>query len=260
MLKDLYESMQKFFTDQAKVKAELLPFTNDKRVKYYWDPDTRTVHEMREVRPDNRHRLLSVSSVIAYVNNLEAEIGTNVWVSRDSIKIECVENDPKDIVSLTLEFDPMFKLLQKLQSRPSIAQSEAIKLLRQRFQEFDPAGRALTAARAFKVNRSDDTSHEQTQSLARAGKLVTQTASGAGDLPEFIDVVSPVFQNFAGVGRAIRVWTSIDLNTPGHMIFEPDEKQMEQAIRQEREEIIGVLRDEFKGLQVSVYEGEYLVS
>lgn len=259
MLEKSLTWLRDYFTDQAKVTPQVLEsFKPGKRKRLLWDPSAKKLTTLEMDRPDNTHVLHGVDSLIAYVNNLKSEARTNIWVGVERVTVEVVENDPKDVLTMPFRFHPTFETLRELVIHASLPQQEAIKLLRQRFAEFDPGATALTAIRNLKISTQDDFTTEQGHTAARLGKSLVQEAVGAGNLPESIEIRTPVFIKTGTVDvRTIRVWLSIDFANRGYVKFEPDEAQMEDAIIREKMELIGIIVDGTQGRPVAVYDGEY---
>lgn len=258
-MKEVFEWIKNRFTDEARVVPCVIEgISPSKRKKLVWHPQKKDLIELERERPDNNHKLLSIEAVIQYVQKHPAK--TNVWVGPDKITVECVENDPKDFAFHPFVFSPLFKVLQELLNRPSVSQAEGIKLLRQQFSPFDPGAKALNVARNLKIATVEDYESEQSNITARLGKSVMASASGATELPEYLNVKTQVYLKGGATGYAVRVWMSVDLLKRGNLIFEPDKAQMEEAMLLERTEIVGILTDALKGTDVSIYEGEYCVS
>ena len=264
MLKELFESLKSFATDQAKVIPVVLDGVSpSKRSKLVWNPAQQDIERIDRDRPDNQHVFGGVDSLVDYINNQQDKSHrTNVWVGENRITVEVVENGPGDILTMPLKFHPLFAKLKSWGKKASIPQAEAVKLLRQHLAPFDPNSAALTACRNLKIATTDNFESEQSHAAARMGKSVMQAAAGAGELPEYLDVRTTVYLKAGSVTvRTIRVWLSIDFATRGNILFEPDEAQMDEACLLERLEIIGAIQAELdKERDVCVYDGEYSVS
>jgi hypothetical protein len=265
MLKELFESVKTFCTDQAKVSPVIMEgLSPSKRKKLVWNPESRTIDEIERDRPDNAHKLLSLDSVIDYVKTAclraDCETRTNIWIGPQRITVECTENEPGDIVSMDLTYSPLFRLLTTLRASPSKPQAEAVKLLRQQLSPFDGGAKALTAARNLKISTGTDYESEQSHVAGRIGKSVMQSAAGAAELPEYIDVKTPVYLKTGASSRLVRLWLAIDFAKQGHIMLEPDDAQMEEAMLLERAEILGYLSAALSDVAVAIYEGEYCVS
>lgn len=263
MLKEFFDRVVELCTDQAQVTATPVSLGVLKRSKTYWDPSKKVLIETALERPDNRHTLLNVASVIQYVRNLiDHSTGhANIWVGPESVTIECNENDPKDIVRMHLKLTPLMQLLERLKGKPSVQQTEAIRLLRQQFATVDVNKQALTAARSLKLSSSTDAETEQTHISDRIGKSIRKEASGAGQLPEYLDVpVTAYLSSLLKDMHTVRVWLSIDFKNEGNILFEPDATQMDDAMVAERVATCEQLNAELPAGDVSVYEGEYFVS
>jgi hypothetical protein len=259
VLKEAINWLREHFTDQAKVVPVVIEgISPSKRKKLVWHPEKKDLIELERERPDNAHKLRSIEAVIQYV--LKHPAKTNVWVGPDKITVECVENNPKDFAFHPFVFNPLFKVLQELNNRPSLPQAQGIKLLRQQLSPFDPGAKALTVARNLKIATVEDYESEQSNITARLGKSVMASASGATDLPEYLNVTTQVYLKGGATGYPIRVWMSVDLASKGNLLFEPDKAQLEEAMLLERTEIVGILTDALKGTDVAIYEGEYCVS
>lgn len=259
MLKEFFESVKGFCTDQARVHPSQLPFSRSKRVKTYWDPSKETVEEITLEREDTRHRLLSIDSIVDFVKAHEVDTVTNIWIGANLITIEVEENDSTDNVSMTLQYSPLFGKLLDLSKKSSIPQSDAIRLLRQQFSMFDVGAKALTAVRALKLSQTNSVESEESHISSRLGKSIMQNAAGAGELPEYIDVISQVYLRGGKVGYPVRVWLSIDFRQVGNILFEPDATQLEEAMIAERLEILAHLNESLEVQEVKIYEGEYCV-
>ena len=159
---------------------------------------------------------------------------------------------------MRLVFSPLFALLQKLAKSPRVPQVEAIKLLRQQLAEFDPTQAALAAARSLKLTTGEDFDSEKSHVADRLGKSIMKRASGAAELPEFIDVRTPVYLKGGQFGYPVRVWLSVDFDAPGHFKFEPDASHLENAIIAERLELVQLFKANLKE-KTNVYEGKYSV-
>lgn len=262
MLKDLFVSLKEHLTDQAKVlPVPIEGLSPSKRKKLVWNPESKKLETIERDRPDNKHVFGGVDSVVGYINNQKEKHRTNVWVGAESVTIEVKENDPKDILKMPLKYHPFFAKLKSFGTKASIPQAEAIKLLRQQFSSFDPKSAALTAVRNLKISTNDNFESDQSHVAARLGKSVVQAAAGAGDLPEFLDIKTLVYLKGGSVAtKLIRVWLSIDFSNRGHIVFEPDQAQMEEAALVERLEIMAAIEEGIKDREVAIYDGEYSVS
>jgi hypothetical protein len=262
MIKEALGWMREHFTDQARVIPTIIEgISPSKRKKYVWDPAKEELVLMERDRPDNNHVLTSVSSLIAWINNQSDEHRTNVWVGDTCVTVECIENDPKDILTLPLRFHPLYTLLKQMGESWSATQQMSIKLLRQQFAPFDPAGKTLNAIRNLKISTTDNYEAEASNVTAKLGRSVVQQAAGAGELPEYLDIKTPVYYVGDCDPQPIRVWTSIDFVKRGNIVFEPDTAAMEEACLRERIAIVAQITEGTESdRECHVYEGEYKVS
>jgi hypothetical protein len=265
MIEKTLDWMKGFFTDQSKMAPVELEFAREKRVKRYWDPATRKVVEINRERPDNAHEFLSLDSLANYVLGI-AEDGSrtnhpvNVWVGDNEVTVECLENDPKDIVCLRFEHTPLFKLLLDLVKRPSLPQQQAIKLLRQQFAPFDVGQKAITTARSLKIHTTDDDERDHSALAARVGKSVVQQAVGAEHLPDRLVVLTPVFTTSSDQ-CTVDVFLSVDFANRGCILFEPNEQQLHDAVAAERLSTFNHLSKLCEDTEnVHIYEGKYHVN
>jgi hypothetical protein len=258
MLKEIFEAARDFFEQHREQTPTRIEFLDEKRTRFYWNPETKRVESKVCSRPDAKHKLLTIASVIDYVEGRNHS--TTIWVGKKAITVELIENEPGDILTLDLSTTTLFQRLESLVVRPSITQADAIRLLRQQLSPSDPGSRALTAARSMKLSRSTETESEQTHVTDRIGKSIRQVASGAGELPEYLDVPVTVYEASQQQNLCtVRVWLSVDFKNEGCFLFEPDADQMEQATKAEREAMIEQLRM-LPAEYVSIYEGVYCVS
>lgn len=262
MLKDGLGWLREFFTDQSRVVPTLInDISPSKRKRYVWDPAKKEMVLVERERPDNAHVFRSVESLTNWINNQrETSHRTNVWVGESSITIECVEDNPKDVLTLPLRFHPLYQLLRQMGLTCSHPQNAAIKLMRQQFAPFDAAGRMLNAIRNLKISTTDNFEAEASNVTAKLGRSVVQQAAGAGDLPECLNIITPVYYVSSAVPHTIRVWTSIDFDKRGNIIFEPDSAAMEEACLAERMAIVAEIAEKTTARDCKVYEGEYKVS
>lgn len=261
MLKELFDTIVEHCTKNAMIQPKPLdPSLQVKKdVVLYWNPESGKVDSVDKSLTDARHNLLSLESLISYTESHSED--TNVWVGDSSVVVEVVEHSERDVVRMQLNYTPLFNRLRTLRGNPSVLQADAIRLLRQDFAPFDVSQKALTVARNLKIATVEDYESEQTNTTARLGKSVVSTASGATDLPEYLDVKTQVYLSSGVVAYPIRVWMSVDTNKRGVLLFEPDAAAMEEAQLLARSEIFGSLVTAFKdNNQVRVYEGEYCVS
>jgi hypothetical protein len=261
MIKEALGWMREHFTDQARVVPTVIEgLSPSKRKKYLWHPAKEDLILMEKERPDNNHVFHSVSSLIKWINSQSEIHRTNVWVGENSITVECVEDDPKDILSLPLKHHPLYALLKRMGESWSSPQHEAIKLLRQQFAQFD-AGKTLNAIRNLKISTTDNYEAEASNVTAKLGRSVVQQAAGAGELPEYLDIKTPVYYVGDCDPQPIRVWTSIDFVKRGNIVFEPDTAAMEEACLRERIAIVAQITEGTESdRECHVYEGEYKVS
>jgi hypothetical protein len=221
--------------------------------------------EINRERPDNAHEFLSLDSLANYLIGI-AEDGSrtnhpvNVWVGDNEVTVECLENDPKDIVRLRFEHTPLFNLLRDLVKKPSLSQQQSIKLLRQQFAPFDVGQRAITTARSLKIHTTDDDERDQSALAARVGKSVLQQAVGAENMPDRLEVKAPVFTTSASE-CTVHVFLSVDFVNRGCILFEPNEQQLHDAIAAERLLTFNKLSNLCEDVEnVHIYEGKYHVN
>lgn len=261
MIEKTFAWLRDHFTDQSKISPHVVEsLAPAKRSKYIWNPVSKELTRIDRDRPDNAHVLYGVDSLIQYINNLQSDARTNVWVGSDQITVEVIEDSPKDVLTMPFKFHPTFAKLRELAAKPSIPQSEAIKLLRQQFSDFDIGSKAITAVRNLKITKQDEFNTDQSHTASRLGKSLVQTAMGAETLPESLTIKTPVFLKTGNVQiRSIRVWLSIDFERSGNVKFEPDEAEMEDATILEKIELIGIISDGVQQHNLAVYDGEYKV-
>lgn len=265
MIKEFFESVRTFCTDQSAVVPKLLAdFRSDHRTLWYWNPQDKTVNSLEVSPPDKRHKLLTTMDVVAYVNRLivtadVTHVSPVIWVGNGKITIETTEGEHRDLLSMEFKKSPLFTLLERLHAKPSVSQQDAIRLLRQQFAAFDSGAKALTAARSLRITKLDAIESDQSHLANRIGKSIQQDAAGAGELPEYLDVSVAVFLGSNTPKATIRVWLSIDFSNPGCLRFEPDETALEAAILDERAAIAEELQSGIDNALVAIYEGEYCV-
>lgn len=259
MLKEFFDRLVSFCTDQAKVVPSQLTWAPDSRTVLYWDPAQKKVVTMARNVPWNRHKFLGVEDVIAYLRKLSTAVGCNpiAWVGAECIVIEANESDHTDILSMPLRFSPLWSLLKELAQKPSVPQERAIRIVRQDLSEWDIGSAALTAVRNLKIARSGEEVSEQSHVSHRLGKSVMQDAAGASQLPEYLDIQATVWTATNSTPLTVRVWLSIDFSQPGNIRFEPDLTAMEFAVSHQREELTSFLRVALADCDVQVYQGEY---
>ncbi len=261
MLKEFFESVRGFVTDQARVTPTIVEgIAPSKRKKAVWNPHSKSIELFERERPDNQHSFLDLDSVVRYVSRMSDKDETNIWVHNSGVTVECRENDPKDVVSMTFTYSPMFVRLQNLVKAPSLKQPEAIKLLRQQFADFDPSAKALAAVRSLKIHTTSDDESDQSALAARIGKSVMQQAVGADALPDRIVVKTPVYVTSTTV-HDIDVFLAVDFRTSASVLFEPNESMMQTALDTERKRVADYFSEQFKSvLGVNVYQGGYSVA
>lgn len=262
ILSDGFEWLREFFTDQSEVMPKVIDgISPGSRKKLLWHPAKKEIVQLERDLPELRHVLQSIHSVIQWINNQDHKERTNVWVSESAITVECMEDQPYDILTLPMKHNPLFALLKRMGESYSYPQHEAVKLLRQQFAPFDTAGKTLTAVRNLKISTTDNFEAESSNVTAKLGRSVVQQAAGAGELPEYIDVKTTVYHASQAEVQTIRVWTSLDFVKRGNIIFEPDTAKMEEAALIERLAIIQQIIDGVDGERdCKVYEGEYKVA
>ena len=262
MIKEALAWLKEHLTDQAKVVPTIIEGVSPgPRKKWVWDPAEHKMVLLERDPPELRHVLQSIHSVIQWINNQDHKERTNVWVSESAITVECMEDQPYDILTLPMKHNPLFALLKRMGESYSFPQHEAVKLLRQQFAPFDTAGKTLTAVRNLKISTTDNFEAESSNVTAKLGRSVVQQAAGAGELPEYIDVKTTVYHASQAEVQTIRVWTSLDFVKRGNIIFEPDTAKMEEAALIERLAIIHQIIDGVDGERdCKVYEGEYKVA
>jgi hypothetical protein len=262
MIKEALAWLKDHFTDQSKVVPSIVEGVSPgSRKKWLWHPEKKDLVLMERDLPELRHVIHSVHSLVQWINNQDHKERTHVWVGESAITVECIEDQPYNILTLPMKHNPLFALLKRMGESCSYPQHEAVKLLRQQFAQFDTAGKTLTAVRNLKISTTDNYEAETSNVTAKLGRSVVQQAAGAGDLPEYIDVKTTVYHASQAEVQTIRVWTSLDFVKRGNIIFEPDTAVMEEAALNERLAIIAqIIEGVDTERDCKVYEGEYRVS
>lgn len=260
MIKEALEFLTDRLTDNSKIiPVRLKEIETDPRDRAYWDPKASAVVNVTMDRQPVRHKLQSIESVIEYISNLEGVERTNVWVSDSDVTIEPNENQQTDLIVMQHRFAPIWQLLVDLRRQSSTPQYEAIRIIRQRFADFDPGSQALNAVRHLKLASSSESELNPTN--ARMGKSITAEASGAGSLPEFLNVEVPIYSTTGSQQLyKIRVWLAIDFENHNHIIFDPDSGDMDAALALERTAIGDVIKrgvSDGATQEVAVYYGSY---
>lgn len=260
MLKDFFESVKQFCTDQSRVVPQLLGFKGDHRKLLYWNPALKEVEEIDVSPPDNKHKLHTVANVVQYIKHVAGTHKPIVWVGNEAVTIEVDESVHRNVLTMPLVKTPRFALLEKLNGTPSVPQDVAIRLLRQDFAGFDIGSKALTGARNMRTQKVEDMHSEQSHVASRVGKSIQQDAVGGQLLPEYLEITTSVYVGNSADDKIIQLWLSYDHNKPGNLRFEPDATAMMEAVEWERSEIAAELRRDLDGTDVKVFEGEYFVA
>jgi hypothetical protein len=260
MLKEFFDRLVQFATDQAKVVPSQLGWAPDSRTVLYWDPQQKKVVTMAQQPPWDRHKLLCVSDVTEYIKALPASNMPVLWIGERVITVEPNESDHTDLVTMPMRYSPLWKLLIELLEMKSVPQERAIRIIRQDFAPWDLGSAALTAVRNLKIARSGEDVSEQSHVAHRLSKSVMQDAAGASQLPEYLDIEANVWSGIGGMQSTIRVWLSIDFAKPGNIRFEPDATAMEAAVLSQRDGLATYFADSLYATKAKIYQGEYVVN
>lgn len=258
MLAELLNTLKRHFTDQAVLVPTRMQWKIGPRRFLYWDPEQRAVIEQAVERPGYRHELRSLMSLIDYAKETQKGSGRRIlWVGETTITCEMSEGDELDIVHLNLAYSPLWLLILQLHKSPSVSQPEAIRLMRQYFANASGALNALTAIRSLRLQRTEDFESDQKHDASRIGKSIVQQATGAGELPEYIELPVNVFRDVES-DFVVRIWLSIDFDNR-KILFDPDDSMIEEARISARSALIVELVERTEE-RVAIYEGEYRVA
>lgn len=207
MQKDALELISRLACTAAEAKLVSVP--GDGRTAYVAQNGTLTTFHVAP--PPRQHHVNSVDDLISAAKRWN--VSPVVWISDEQIVLVPDDSDRRDRITLKLVKSRAHDLLWHLLENPKLSQVDLIRLLRVHFVgAVKPAG-LLAAVRQirFRQTSSGDSSIQHgNESLGRAIEI---QVSGAGDIPERVEVELALFANPGEREKLVRVACDLEIVT-----------------------------------------------
>lgn len=164
--------------------------------------------------PLRSHTVHSLADLVAYAMAVPVdgeEKRPVAWHGENSVTLILDDADRRDTVAFPLTFAEKFQVLQWLhKEKPYFSQQDFVKLLRFRLG-LDNA-RVVQQFRKLQWNAGVETNSQINRGDARLGKSVIEKVEGVDQLPEELDVPSPVYAQ-TGEREDYNVRCGIEIDT-----------------------------------------------
>jgi hypothetical protein len=226
----LHEAL-KYVIDEARKSAEarvIKPPDEPAGIYYVQHPDG-TIKLMKAAPPLAHHVALDLSAVADFA---VANEQSQVWYSREKVVCVLDDADRRETVTLTLEFSPQLRELQKLERSPTPMDQRAIVyLLRTTFKRcLGRAGNLLETLRAVRFNSNAAGEGVVAHGKSSVGKRLEQEITGVNALPEYVTLEVPVFTN-ATLAKLFAVECALEPDAAnGNFKLVPLPNEIERAV------------------------------
>lgn len=232
MLTELFQLWADKVTAAKQVSVEEFDRFKDRLVTL---PSGETTVEYADA-PNRAHTAASINTLRYFVVKFIGDDETNaahvaVWYERGGVTVILDENtNRRNKITMKLEFSPqLLKLAQLEKGRPSMLQSDAIKMLRLEFRDCG-LGNLPDMLRKVNFTVNEEGQSEVQRTRVSVGKSVLSQYHGLDALPEEIAFVVPIFVSKFEALEPIMVAIEPDPTTK-KFSFIPFGRQIEQAIQ-----------------------------
>lgn len=183
--------------------------------------------------PSRSHGVKTLADLTSLANRFGEKDGAPVvWYDEDSIVL--VINDEthrNDTVEMKLVKSGLYKAIESLDPRVWHQPKEFIRLLRiDLFGALDPQT-LLQSVRKVQFDAGASTKVENTRVRESMGKEISASVSAASELPEYVNLVTPMFTN-SGVETIVTIKAAVEVD-PNRQAFQlvvlPDELDKAKA-------------------------------
>lgn len=150
----------------------------------------------RDVPPPLRkHGVQSVADLIAAAKKWN--VAPVLWINENAAVLVIDDEDRRETVSLALSKSHIFSKIESLDKSNggTFDQAALIRLLRREFRDAVGAATMLTAVRKIKFRQSAEGYANVQHGNESLGQSVENEVTGAGDIPESLDIAVNVFRN-----------------------------------------------------------------
>jgi hypothetical protein len=213
MLKEFFERLISFATDQNKLEAREIVFLRGNNRRFYSIGGV--VESASNEEPGWRHEIYSVESLAEFATH-HAGDKPQLWIGPRGVVYEFEHGDHLHAAVLKLELSPQWMALLGFSNGVSLKQSDAIRLFRVHFQESPESPAIVDAIRAIRVTATTDSTEE----TARIGKSIAREAV-ASRIPDSVLVRSSIW-NGVSFFPIVKLFLAPDLERPGNVLIDTD--------------------------------------
>ena len=221
-MKELFETLKAFVTDQAKVQPAEVAFLRSNGGRYY--ALNGDVQFVETPPPYWRHRLDTLDAVAAFCQNHAGEV-SQIWVGERCVHVELEAGSVERMGVMEFKKTQEARELAALIGGRSVSQSAALRLFRVVFAGSEHAAPMVDAIKAIRVTATVDSD----EAANRMGKSIAREAVGSR-FPEHVDLALPVFDGVE-YAATVRVFVGPNLEKPGEVLLEASEIEYNAALR-----------------------------
>lgn len=212
----------------------------------YRKPDG-TLFEMDSPAEPRKHNALDLSAVCDFANSNKDSV---VWYSRSGVVCLIDDATRRDRVTLNLTYSPQMKLLQSLEANSKqFTQAELVLTLRTTFADCladEVSASLLPAVRAVTFTKNAEGESVIDHGKASVGKRLTEKATGAVAIPEYVTIRVPVFATAFSFAMPIRCAVDVDASAERFKLI-PLPLQIENAIKAAEDSIFEAVEEMLEG-------------
>lgn len=135
----------------------------------------------------------------------------SVWIAGESVVLIADDDDRRDRVTLPLRRTEQWKKIRHLQGNPVIDQPGLIQLLRVDLPGVVGREGLLPTVRALKFKQSSEGTANIQHGNESLGRMIENQITGAGDIPEQLEVLVPLYDNPGLAGETQSVMLDLDI-------------------------------------------------
>lgn len=252
MLKELYEAIGQQAV-KALAPAALYPDREPDHI--YWTRAADGTLDYHEADPEPRqHQAGDLSAVIAFAQRFS--VAAAVWYDRDGVV--CITDDDRrrDRVALPLAPSPQLATVKAMEPKKPFDQRELILLLRTTFADcLGCCPGFVDLLRTVKFKSKTDGESTVKHGQRSVGKAIEQQIEGTAELPEYVELLVPVFGSGFAANATVRLALDPDPTTEKFWLI-PLPGTIEDAFAYAEDRIGDRLRDALKESDVPVYYGD----
>ena len=193
----------------------------------------------------------SVSDLCAAALSYGEKDRLSVWIAGESVVLISDDDDRRDRVTLPLRRTAQWKKIRDLPGNPVVDQSAFIQLLRVDLPGVVGREGLLPTVRALKFKQSAEGTASIQHGNESLGRVIENQVTGAGDIPEQIEVLVPLYDNPGEAGKTQSVTLDVDIvAAKEHFRLRPLPHTVEAAQNAALESIREEITQELKGVRV----------